>query len=97
MAISQRYQDYLYSQKWQDKRSEALERDGFTCQKCRKARATQVHHKTYKRMYRERLSDLMSVCDDCHKRIHGIGAVSIFGRIGKVLAKGFRLWLKSKH
>jgi predicted HNH restriction endonuclease len=37
-----------------------------------KRRATQVHHKTYKNIFNEPLSDLLAVCASCHAEMHGI-------------------------
>jgi 5-methylcytosine-specific restriction endonuclease McrA len=72
MAISPQYQAYLNSPKWKAKRLKVLKKAKFKCQKCREKRATQVHHKTYKRIFNERLSDLQAVCGLCHKKIHKI-------------------------
>jgi len=72
VTISKKYQNYLNSQKWKNKRLKVLNREKFRCERCKEARATQVHHKTYKRIHKERLSDLMAVCAPCHRAIHGI-------------------------
>ena len=65
-----RYNGYLSSQRWRDKRARVLERDGHTCQACLRRRATQVHHTTYEHVFDEPLFDLQSVCDVCHNAIH---------------------------
>ena len=44
-----------------------MKRAGYKCRKCG-SRATQVHHETYKRIGRERLSDLTAVCGGCHRQ-----------------------------
>jgi 5-methylcytosine-specific restriction endonuclease McrA len=72
MAITSKYQVYLNSDEWKTKRRKVLQRAGYRCQRCKKAQATQVHHKTYKRIFRERLSDLQAVCGPCHMKIHGL-------------------------
>ncbi len=92
MTITPRYQYYLNSPQWGAKRLKVLRRDKFVCQKCKTQRATQVHHKTYKRIFRERLTDLMSVCAECHRKIHGIKIKSkrkVFG-LKRVLARVIR-------
>ena len=33
--------------------------------------STHVHHKTYKRLFRERLEDLDALCARCHLYLHG--------------------------
>lgn len=40
------------------------------CEKCRSTKRLQVHHETYERIGRERLSDLTLLCDSCHKKEH---------------------------
>ena len=71
------YKLYLQTNHWQEIRLRKLKRNPM-CQVCRKNEATQVHHLNYKDsngetiLYREKLSDLLSVCDKCHKNIHHI-------------------------
>jgi len=64
-----RYNEYLSSREWKDKRRLVLERDGYQCQ-ARLAgcedRATEVHHKTYKHVFSEPIFDLESICASCH-------------------------------
>jgi hypothetical protein len=64
------YGIYLQSPQWRQKRQRVLERDNHRCQGCGQQRATQVHHRTYANIYREFLFELISVCDECHARIH---------------------------
>ena len=65
----QRYQTYLQSDVWKAKRKEVLKVAGYRCRRCG-ARATEVHHETYKRIYNENLSDLTALCENCHKAAH---------------------------
>ncbi len=67
----QSYADYLKSEQWQQLRLKVLQRDGFRCQGCLAARATEVHHKTYSHARREFCFELISLCDACHRRLHG--------------------------
>ncbi len=67
----QSYQDYLRSEQWQQLRLKVLKRDGFRCQGCLAARATQVHHRSYGNVRREFCFELISLCDACHARLHG--------------------------
>ena len=73
------YQDYLNSAHWIDVKrkffaSNSVKRDAkgkACCEACRKSGLRlSVHHRTYKRLGKERLMDLMAVCDECHKEIH---------------------------
>jgi 5-methylcytosine-specific restriction endonuclease McrA len=66
------YEDYLKSEEWDKKRKLVLKRDDYTCQGClAKHVPLEVHHKTYKNIQKEFLFELVSLCHDCHKRIHG--------------------------
>jgi 5-methylcytosine-specific restriction endonuclease McrA len=64
------HSDYLQSHEWKSKRRLVLERDGGKCQGCLDARATVVHHLTYKRWRCELMLDLVSLCEPCHAVIH---------------------------
>ena len=69
IAARKRYQRYLQSDAWRTKRKAVLHAAGFRCRRC-SARATEVHHETYKRIYNERLSDLTALCGRCHEAVH---------------------------
>lgn len=63
------YTEYLKSPEWQKKRLTILKRDGYLCQCCLDAYATQVHHKSYEFVDftgREPAFDLVAVCKPCH-------------------------------
>jgi hypothetical protein len=64
------YNVYLLSVAWREKRAHVLERAGYKCEGCGVARATQVHHLTYKHVRNEFLFELKAVCDACHERAH---------------------------
>lgn len=64
------YLKYLISDKWKKKRDEKLWKQPL-CEHCRKefgknTKATQVHHISYETLGKEKLSDLISVCNYCH-------------------------------
>jgi 5-methylcytosine-specific restriction endonuclease McrA len=65
------YEAYLSSDRWKMKRMAALERDRHICQGCLIKPATEVHHLSYKNIGNELLFELVSLCHDCHRRIHG--------------------------
>jgi 5-methylcytosine-specific restriction endonuclease McrA len=65
-----RYTEYLNSPEWAARRARILERDGFTCQACLAAKATQAHHLTYEHVFNELLWELVAVCLGCHERLH---------------------------
>jgi 5-methylcytosine-specific restriction endonuclease McrA len=67
--VNQQYIDYIHGPVWKAKRLQVLTRDKYICQVCKVAKASQVHHKTYIRLYQELLEDLISVCTPCHRLI----------------------------
>lgn len=64
------YNDYLKSDIWREKRNAVLLRDDFKCQKCFAKDDLHVHHKTYKNFKNELLSELITLCSICHKKVH---------------------------
>jgi 5-methylcytosine-specific restriction endonuclease McrA len=68
-----RYEEYLETPAWQQIRERVLERDNWVCQGCAVRPATEVHHLTYQRLFREMLFDLIAVCKRCHNSIHSAG------------------------
>ena len=69
------YRQYLGSKQWKSKRKRKLGCAGYACESCgvthKKGVTLDVHHKTYKRVTKERMSDLQVLCRKCHKRKHG--------------------------
>lgn len=64
---------YLQSDEWNRKRHLVLKRDNWRCFYCGE-RATQVHHTRYarRRIGKEPIKWLVSVCKPCHDKIHGV-------------------------
>jgi 5-methylcytosine-specific restriction endonuclease McrA len=65
---------YLKSFEWKNKRENILKRDNYKCVCCN-SDATQVHHINYNNVYLENFTDLISVCYNCHQKIHFLGEV----------------------
>ena len=71
------YNLYLCTNHWKEIRAKKLGRTPL-CQVCKKNIATQVHHLRYNDengktiLYHEKLEDLLSVCEICHKDLHSI-------------------------
>ncbi len=63
--------EYLQSDDWQRKRYVVLKRDNWCCVYCG-AKATQVHHKRYarKKIGKEPIHWLVSICKSCHEKQH---------------------------
>ena len=92
--LSQEYLDYLKSPQWKEKRKKVLARDKWTCQRCG-GRGSDVHHITYERFGRERLSDLETLCRECHTTEHGpinifISACQTCGEVLAILVEKFK-------
>ena len=66
------YKEYLKSNTWKTKRDKVIKRANNKCEICKKNRAWQVHHKTYKRIFKERLCDLLATCGTCHRGEHDL-------------------------
>lgn len=66
------YHEYILSSKWKRKREQKLREVGYTCENkhCGSNQGLQVHHKTYKRLGHERMSDLRVLCRFCHEDEH---------------------------
>lgn len=64
------YEEYLETEEWKKRRGLVLVRDQGRCQACFQAPATEVHHLTYDRIFKEPLFDLVAVCRPCHEQLH---------------------------
>ena len=71
-AYRKHYEIYLKSEKWGKIRNEVLERDGNWCQDCEMAIGSEVHHLTYKNIFKEEKADLITLCPVCHGKRHNI-------------------------
>ena len=67
---SPEYVAYMRSDEWREMRQRKLDQAGRECEKCGATSALEVHHKTYRRLWNERMSDLQVLCDDCHNDVH---------------------------
>lgn len=66
------YKLYMRSKEWLQLRQERMEQDNFKCTRCGCSDDLRVHHLNYKRIYKERLSDLITLCKKCHSVVHSI-------------------------
>jgi 5-methylcytosine-specific restriction endonuclease McrA len=68
----QQYSEVLRDPRWQKKRLEILNRDGWSCQKCGSAKdALHVHHREYKagRLPWDYPGELLiTLCQKCHEK-----------------------------
>jgi 5-methylcytosine-specific restriction endonuclease McrA len=86
------YSDYLRSDHWADvkRRYRASKLNKGRCHSCREKKPCDLHHRTYKRLGEERLTDLFLLCRDCHSELHRLVRES-----GEENA-GFALWRGTK-
>lgn len=66
------YGEYLKSDYWRLFRIEVLEFWGWQCCLCKSNKRLEVHHNTYDRIGKEKLTDCVALCHKCHMRIHGV-------------------------
>ena len=64
------YQAYLKSKHWQDIRHKVFQEYGYRCDQCGSSKNLHIHHITYEHLGEEKISDLVPLCEDCHKRLH---------------------------
>lgn len=65
------YRQYLRSEHWADVRRRFWASNlPKTCGGCGAGRGLHLHHRTYKRIGAEWLTDLILVCADCHNAVH---------------------------
>lgn len=68
------YSAYLRSPHWKNTRYWIL-RERDKCEICAKVpKWFEVHHKSYRNIWRERAEDLMVLCPECHDLMHGEAA-----------------------
>ena len=67
------YTDYLQSGWWKSRRAEAIRQVGYKCQLCGALYKLTVHHKNYDNLWRERLCDIVVLCEKCHRALHETG------------------------
>lgn len=68
------YKSYLKSKEWFSVRESLFLIRGKRCERCLSTENIQVHHIHYRNIFREKLEDLMVVCKDCHRKIHGLNS-----------------------
>ena len=67
------YVDYLKSREWQELRRLVFRFYGGRCAlNARHTKHLETHHRTYERLGRERVDDIIVLCRDCHQRYHDL-------------------------
>jgi len=65
-----KYNRYLESDEWKQKRDKVLKRANGICEGCLENPAKHVHHLHYGSIFDELLFDLVAICESCHAKIH---------------------------
>jgi hypothetical protein len=65
-----KYENYIRSDAWLEKRQKRLIMDRFVCQGCVESKATEVHHQSYANLGNELMFEIISLCKKCHEFIH---------------------------
>lgn len=77
-----RYTAYLLTEEWKNRRMGCLVRSNYRCEACGSGTQLDTHHLTYARIYSEPLSDLISLCRNCHSEIERLIKNQIIKRDG---------------
>ena len=68
-----KYEEYLKSDIWKESRKRFISsREELKCFCCESNKNLQVHHRTYARLGKEYLTDLVLLCSNCHKKTHDL-------------------------
>lgn len=67
----EKYQLYLCSREWAERRMPVLMRSGGKCERCLHYDLDHVHHVSYANKYNEPPEDLAGFCRFCHEFTHG--------------------------
>lgn len=70
MTKSERYR-YYASREFGVLKRQVRERSGGVCERCATAPMDVAHHVTYERLGREKLEDMLALCEPCHRYVHG--------------------------
>jgi len=64
------YQEYIKTDKWQNKRQQILTFWNHRCCLCYRGEGLHVHHRTYESLGNELITDCIVLCEQCHQRHH---------------------------
>jgi hypothetical protein len=90
------YQKYLASREWSVLKERIRERSGGICERFKWGKHDVTHHLTYERVGHEKLSDLLGLCEDCHKFLSGKSDHDPEAYRGAVIGEGLARIRKAK-
>jgi hypothetical protein len=68
--IGMTYRQYLQSDHWKAFRKKYYQKYGYKCRICGSTENVNLHHKTYNRLGKEWLMDVISLCETHHHEFH---------------------------
>jgi 5-methylcytosine-specific restriction endonuclease McrA len=88
------YNKYITGPRWAAKREAWFNAFGKWCRACKTTYGPiQLHHMTYDRLGRERMSDLVALCNKCHREVE-----ALYRRSGRVDRTAITLaYIKAKR
>lgn len=72
MTQTLNYYDYITSDEWYERTKDIRLRNNGRCECCNMRFAEEVHHRSYLHLGNELDSELIHICNWCHKMIHGL-------------------------
>ena len=90
------YAEMLKDPRWQKKRLEVMQRDGFRCQHClSEDKSLQVHHLVYHKNYKPweyENEELITLCHRCHEieTEEKVKSYEIFKELKTIFGEDFR-------
>ncbi|MEE3417635.1 MAG: hypothetical protein VZR53_20115 [Prevotella sp.] len=94
------FRNSYHTVEWQELKSDIMRADNYTCQCCgRKGRFLNVHHLTYvnceyNKCYTCDEDDLITLCEDCHRAIHGKADLISYDKATSKLKEWYRAALR---
>jgi hypothetical protein len=83
-----KYADYLKSSHWQSTRRKMYNSKlPKACYACGSKGPLDIHHRTYKRLGEERLTDLKFICRRCHDELHQMSKLKPSSPLWSITAK----------
>jgi 5-methylcytosine-specific restriction endonuclease McrA len=71
VSPQEKYKEYLQSDNWKKLTARKRKSAKNKCQLCNDGEKTlHVHHRTYENLYKEKLADLIVLCEKCHRKFH---------------------------
>jgi hypothetical protein len=90
------YSSYLSGTHWRSLREFYIDERGISCTGECGRDGTQLHHKTYERLGKELLDDLVLLCSDCHSSLHKREHMAIKGGMSTALRRIIKQNKKSR-